>query len=63
MPPSAEYIFNQFERAGCILGDDSCHQKFSYNGSIAAFFSRLIAIAVGLLAGFKAVMTDRTLCQ
>ena len=28
---------------------------------IAAFFSRLIAIAVGLLAGFKGGMTDRTL--
>ena len=54
MPPQLNIYLEPIERAGCLLGDDSCHQKFSYNGSDSRFFSRLIAIAMGLLAVLRA---------
>ena len=62
MPPSAEYILGTNSKGQDVFWEMTVAIKNSLiMAVIAAFFSRLIAIAVGLLAGFKGGMTDRTL--
>ena len=60
LPPSAQYILGTNSKGQDVFWEMTVAIRNSLlMAVIAAFFSRLIAIAVGLLAGFKGGRTDR----